>query len=688
MQSVNSLWRLLGSPIILFLNTQKYFFKCMVGNFQYKMASPGASMPFLSFRWNSIPVQNDNVLVCLFMQTIPQKFVENFKGQISEVIKLEAPDGNIFNVQATKDLNKIVLGSGWGVFISFYEVKEGYFLVFKYMGDSHFKVLIFDFGSCCEKEVFHVLMNYGPNAQEKDIHLDQSPLSEWRCQNGGSSNDASHRRCEHCDVHFYWHHMDDRQKHFLRFMFGDFRQEISIPEKFVNNFRGRISKVMKLEAPDGNVYNIQVINDLNKIVLRSGWAAFANAYGLKEHDLLVFRYILDSHFKVLIFDPSGCEKEVFHIVMNHTPNLPEAGISHDRSFLKETRRRDCESRDNNSRKTKKRTPLYFPSLRSAEGVTSPEDTLNSGGLRETTKPRYVLAMGCNLTTVQKAEVDALVRKVRPAIPFYITAMNKTSMSGSLVICKDYAAKYLPDEDQFITLCHPHKSNIWIDNLKVITDGSHMLSVGWSCFVLHNELRESDICLFEVSKHDGEVTMVVHSLEGAHHLQGKELESQKKRRYPVKAEATEDEESDKEHVESNYYYSRHANGLTSDEQEDIFRPELIQQGNPVYIAVLGKNHLKKRNNLLTISRKFAAKHLAARSHDILLLRHNKGKKWCVRYYYHSIFRGFCNSPWTKFVHDNKLREGHICVFELIKGARKATMIVHVFRKVDGRLALLD
>ncbi|KAI4979671.1 hypothetical protein ZWY2020_016424 [Hordeum vulgare] len=30
-------------------------------------------------------------------------------------------------------------------------------------------------------------------------------------------------------------------------------------EKFVNNFRSRISKVMKLEAPDGNIYNIQIL---------------------------------------------------------------------------------------------------------------------------------------------------------------------------------------------------------------------------------------------------------------------------------------------------------------------------------------------------------------------------------------------------------------------------------------------
>ncbi|KAF7070691.1 hypothetical protein CFC21_076168 [Triticum aestivum] len=640
-------------------DTQKYFFKCMVGNFQEKMA-------------------------------IPQKFVQNFKGQISEVIKLEAPDGNIYNVQAIKDLNKIVLGSGWGVFVRFYELKAGYFLVFRYIGDSHFKVLIFDFASCCEKEVFHVLMNCGPNAQEKDTRLDRSLLGEKRCQNGGSSNSESHRRCEHCDVHFYWHHMDDRQKHFLRFMVGDFLHEMNIPEKFVNNFRGRISKVMKLEAPDGNVYNIQVTNDLNKITLRSGWAAFASAYELKEHDLLVFSYTGNSHFRVLIFDPSGCEKELFRIVMNHTPNVQKGGISHDQLFLKETRRRDGGSRDNNPRKTKKMTLLDSPSPKSAEGVTSPEDTMNSSGPPETTEPRYVLATGCNLTTAQKAQIDTLVKKIRPVIPFYITAMNKTSLSGSLVICKDYAAKYLPHEDQFITLCHPRKSNIWLDNLKVTTDGSGMLSAGWSCFVLHNELRESDVCVFEVSKSAGEMTMVVHSLEGGHHLQGKEPESQNKCDYPVKGKAIKEAESDHKHAESksNYYYSKYAKGLNGEELEEIFRSALIQQGNVVYVTILGKNQVRIKNNLLTFPEKFAAKHLVERSHDILLLRPNRSETWCARYYYHPEKQGFSYSSWTKFVRDNKLREGHVCVFELIKGVSKAMMIVHVFTKVDGRFVLLD
>ena len=58
--------------------------------------------------------------------------------------------------------------------------------------------------------------------------------------------------------------------------------------------------------------------------------------------------------------------------------------------------------------------------------------MKSSGPPETTEPRYVLATGCNLTTAQKAQIDTLVKKVRPVIPFYITAMNKTSISGSLV----------------------------------------------------------------------------------------------------------------------------------------------------------------------------------------------------------------------------------------------------------------
>jgi hypothetical protein len=90
---------------------------------------------------------------------------------------------------------------------------------------------------------------------------------------------------------------------------------------------------------------------------------------------------------------------------------------------------------------------------------------------------------------------------------------------------------------------------------------------------------------------------------------------------------------------------------------------------------------------SIPKRLAAKHLAKRSHDILLLRHNRRAEWCVKYYYREPTPAFICRNWTKFVRDNKLRKGDVCVFELMKGASEVIMMVHVFRKVDDRFVLL-
>jgi hypothetical protein len=51
------------------------------------------------------------------------------------------------------------------------------------------------------------------------------------------------------------------------------------------------------------------------------------------------------------------------------------------------------------------------------------------------------------------------------------------------------------------------------------------------------------------------------------------------------------------------------------------------------------------------------------------------------------RSFQNLAFFKFVRDNKLCEGDICVFELMKGKRRVTMAVHVIRKASDRFILV-
>ncbi|KAM0924723.1 hypothetical protein ACQ4PT_004662 [Festuca glaucescens] len=150
---------------------------------------------------------------------------------------------------------------------------------------------------------------------------------------------------------------------------------------------------------------------------------------------------------------------------------------------------------------------------------------------------------------------------------------------------------------------------------------------------------------------------------------------------------EEEESDNEHTYSNYYYSRLASHLTADEREQIFGLASIQPGNPVFVVVLQKSHVRRASNILITPSKFAAEHLEGKSHEVLLLRPNSKEQWHVKYYHASVTRGFNGGRWAKFVRDNSLCEGYVCIFELMRGARKVTMTVHVVQKVDDQFVLL-
>ncbi|KAL6622542.1 hypothetical protein ACP70R_032421 [Stipagrostis hirtigluma subsp. patula] len=172
--------------------------------------------------------------------------------------------------------------------------------------------------------------------------------------------------------------------------------------------------------------------------------------------------------------------------------------------------------------------------------------------------------------------------------------------------------------------------------------------------------------------------------------GKESESPNSGNCHVKHETVEQDESDESndiYANSNYYYSTFANRLTDEEKEEILSLAPIRLDNPTYMTVLQKRHRQRRNNALIIPSKFAADHLEARSQDIILRRPNTEEKWPVRYYHMNHTRCFQNLKLFKFMRENKIREGDVCLFELMKDAKKVTMTVHVIRKVDGQFVLV-
>uniref|UniRef100_A0A453JTJ7 TF-B3 domain-containing protein n=3 Tax=Triticinae TaxID=1648030 RepID=A0A453JTJ7_AEGTS len=268
------------------------------------------------------------------------------------------------------------------------------------------------------------------------------PLNPWQpafLQKSWSDQrmDKSCTRCKDYVAHQYWDHMDNRKKRFFKLMLGNFRNGVTIPEKFVRSVGGMISELVKLETPDGNTYNVHIAKELNNLVLRSGWSKFASVYELQEGDLLRFKYNGDSHFKVEIYDPSACEKEIYCVVMNHNPGLQKRSVPHDNQMLSPEGERLAKRQNgccSDGCKTSEMNPAGSPHKPTKKEVPSSEDARSSGERKTFTRSHYFLATGCNLTDAHKVEVDKIEQNIRPEIPLYVKTMSSASLvDGFLVI---------------------------------------------------------------------------------------------------------------------------------------------------------------------------------------------------------------------------------------------------------------
>ncbi|CAA2971107.1 B3 domain-containing transcription factor VRN1-like [Olea europaea subsp. europaea] len=75
---------------------------------------------------------------------IPNKFVEKYGNELSSLVTLTDPSDGNWCVRLEKAEKTLWLHDGWEKFIDDHSIDYGYFLLFKYTGNSSFKVHIFD----------------------------------------------------------------------------------------------------------------------------------------------------------------------------------------------------------------------------------------------------------------------------------------------------------------------------------------------------------------------------------------------------------------------------------------------------------------------------------------------------------------------------------------------------------------
>ncbi|GLT86317.1 hypothetical protein SLE2022_044620 [Rubroshorea leprosula] len=104
---------------------------------------------------------------------IPDNFVRRFKGELSVAAALTVPDGHVSRVGLKKADNKIWFQEGWQEFLERYSIRVGYFLIFRYEGNSAFSVSIFNLSA---SEIFYHSNTFG--GAEAFGHGRQYPFEE------------------------------------------------------------------------------------------------------------------------------------------------------------------------------------------------------------------------------------------------------------------------------------------------------------------------------------------------------------------------------------------------------------------------------------------------------------------------------------------------------------------------------
>ncbi|KAM3354551.1 hypothetical protein ACQJBY_025319 [Aegilops geniculata] len=310
---------------------------------------------------------------------------------------------------------------------------------------------------------------------------------------------------------------------FLRQINGNFMHSLVIPEWFVSQFGGKVWRTVKLESPDGNVYDVGVTENTNRTILKSGWASFVDANKIEENYSLMFRYLGNARFKVTIFDSSGKQKVSCYARMgtaaSDVRNPSTFDVDNSSSSCGGTTQSSPSERSDSDGSQKESSYGYKKSGKKAaisdsSEELSAEDSLSRDNSVESYDVRvhlndYVLSGKCDLTVAQEAKIQALVEKIRSKIPVLVVQMKKTSANfGNLIIRKDYALKYFPCEATNIILQLPRKNKEWKCRFN---PGRRNLYLGY--FVHDNCVQEGDICLFQpIAKvKEGRFTIIVHLL---------------------------------------------------------------------------------------------------------------------------------------------------------------------------------
>ncbi|XP_048135722.1 B3 domain-containing transcription factor VRN1-like [Rhodamnia argentea] len=307
-----------------------------------------------------------------------------------------------------------------------------------------------------------------------------------------------------------------------------------IPKRFVRKYGKNLPETVRLRVPDGGSWRVELEKWDDIVWLAKGWKEFAEHYSICEGHFLVFKYVGDSGFHVLIFDKSATEIDYPLIdTVEFVPPKTEDVDDHCNLSVR------LRSLDGFSPKRKEKDELHLKSYHHKPSKAMKSDSVNLVD-DATTSHAIVLGLGSEtkgfradrgatlLPQDSEGRMENSKGKVSPAM---LASLSSASEPSRVTTALEAAGKYELQYPSFTVVIRAHhqlKNGVTVPGsffkgrinrrtqtatlkytdgswpVKLVyypQHGSGKLSAGWCAFQKGTSLKEGDACVFELVKID-------------------------------------------------------------------------------------------------------------------------------------------------------------------------------------------
>ncbi|KAK4603640.1 hypothetical protein RGQ29_012233 [Quercus rubra] len=476
---------------------------------------------------------------------IPKKFISKYGVDLSNMAFLTVPNGTKWKVKMTKRDGEVWFQNGWCEFASCHALTLGHLLVFRYEGNSHFYVLIFDATAteidyplddqhqvCRMEDVerddidnsLEIVDGFMPSrkTREKSPPLTEPHFSAEECS-------GATKRCPKSEIIERTLSASEKDRALQRVRAFESKNpffmvvmqpsyvypgnSLSISSSFAKKYMRKMSgEFVILRSFNGGTWCVKFsfYKAQTKAKFRQGWKKFAQDNNLKVGDVCIFELIngVEVAFKVSIFQAANdidCpllngsahgigrnrvgRKSSLLVKPESDCNLDDASLSRDQ----------CPAKDGGVGMSTNRRRLKAKALvknQEYKALEKKQELMTTNG-----KPE-------NLVRANAFKSDNPLSMVIMQ-PSYIRkgGMNLPHGIFNYLLRKGFITK-----GSVLTVKLQVVDRLWPVKLcayeGMYQSSSCKFSGGWSAFATENTLRVGDVCIFELIMRD-DVVLKVH-----------------------------------------------------------------------------------------------------------------------------------------------------------------------------------